>query len=278
MKKVLILWILAFLITIVVAVYQRITGPTYPKSGSIHLAEKEINYKFYRSHGGIFDHEVKIETNDSNIVGSLYYRRFKTDDSWTKIPFQRKEGYLRAFLPHQPPAGKLEYFAELKNKNITKRFPDGNTVVIRFKGNVPLYILIPHIIAMFMSMLLSSRTGLEYFNNGKNLKKFTMWTLGFLLAGGFILGPLTQQYAFGELWTGIPYGHDLTDNKTLIALIGWLIALYMYGKSKVPKSWALFASILLLVVYLIPHSVLGSEIDYSKLDKEKNKIENIIKE
>ena len=38
-----------------------------------------------------------------------------------------------------------------------------------------------------------------------------------LAVGGFILGPLVQNYAFGELWTGVPFGWDLTDNKTLIA-------------------------------------------------------------
>ena len=42
-----------------------------------------------------------------------------------------------------------------------------------------------------------------------------------------ILGPLTQYYAFGALWTGFPFGIDLTDNKTLIALIGWIIAAFM---------------------------------------------------
>lgn len=125
--------------------------------------------------------------------------------------------------------------------------------------------------------MLSNRTGLEFFNSGRNLKKLTWWAIGSLLIGGFVLGPLTQEYAFGELWTGFPFGYDLTDNKTLIALIGWLFALYMYGKSKLPKKWALFASMLLIVVYLIPHSVLGSELDYNKIDKENKQIEKELK-
>ena len=275
MKKVTLLWLLAFIITISTAVYQRLTGPTYPISGTIELASQEIKYKLSRSHGGEDDHELKIKINDPDIYGSVYYKRFKTDDEWTKIPFEMKNGELVTYLPHQPPAGKLEYFVELNYKSEIKKFPKENSVVIRFKGDVPPFILIPHIIAMFMSMLLSNRTGLEFFNNGKNLKKLTYWTIGTLLIGGFIFGPLTQEYAFGELWTGFPYGHDLTDNKTLIALIGWLIALYMYGKSKLPKSWALFASVLLLVVYLIPHSVLGSELNYNELDKKKIETENI---
>jgi hypothetical protein len=188
------------------------------------------------------------------------------------------DGKLRAFLPHQPPAGKLEYFTELTYKDTNIKIPEDKSVVIRYKGDVPLTILIPHIIAMFMSMMLSNRTGLEFFNNGKNIKKLTLWTIGILVIGGFILGPLTQKYAFGEYWTGFPFGHDLTDNKTLIALIGWIFAFYMYGRSKIPRKWALIGALILLVVYLIPHSMMGSELDYNKLDKEKQKIQKILKE
>jgi hypothetical protein len=89
----------------------------------------------------------------------------------------------------------------------------------------------------------------------------------FLIFGGLILGPVVQKYAFDAYWTGFPFGHDLTDNKTAVAFIGWLIAFLMYKKSNQPKRWALFASILLLIVYLIPHSVLGSELDYKKIDE-----------
>ena len=273
MKRGLFLWTLAFLITISTAIYQRLTGPTYPIRGQIKIIDQDIQYKLARSHGGLEDHEIKIKVADSLITGNIYFKRFKTDDQWTKLPFDYKNSELIAYLPHQPPAGKLEYFVELVYNSEVRRFPQENSVVIRFKGDVPLAILIPHIIAMFVSMLLSNRTGLEFFNNGKNLKKLTFWTIGTLLIGGFIFGPLTQEYAFGELWTGFPFGHDLTDNKTLIALIGWLIALFMYGKSKLPKKWALFASLLLLVVYLIPHSVLGSELNYNEIDKMNIKIE-----
>ena len=276
MKKTTILWIVAFIITIATASYQRLTGPTYPVKGSIELNGEKINYKFLRSHGGKGDQKVNIKVNDLQIKGTLFYKRYKTKDEWTKIQMQNKDDNLFAFLPHQPPAGKLEYFVELSKENKTVKLPADNTVVTRFKGRVPLYILIPHIFAMFFAMLLSTRTGLEYFNPNPNLKKLTLWTLGFLIIGGLILGPIVQKFAFGEYWTGFPYGHDLTDNKTVIAFGGWLIALFMYGKSKVPKLWAVFAAVVLLLVYMIPHSAMGSELDYNKLDKNKTKIENEI--
>ncbi|MBK7710372.1 MAG: hypothetical protein IPJ37_05055 [Bacteroidales bacterium] len=77
-----------------------------------------------------------------------------------------------------------------------------------------------------------------------------------------ILGPLVQYYAFGDLWTGIPFGWDLTDNKTLIALIFWILAVIMNRKKERPFYTAL-AAVVLLLVYSIPHSLFGSQLDYS---------------
>ncbi len=88
----------------------------------------------------------------------------------------------------------------------------------------------------------------------------------FLLLGGMILGPVVQKYAFGEFWTGFPYGTDLTDNKTLIAFIGWIIALIAVFRSQKPKWYILIAAIIMFIIFIIPHSLLGSELDYSTLN------------
>jgi len=82
-----------------------------------------------------------------------------------------------------------------------------------------------------------------------------------------ILGPIVQKYAFGDLWTGFPFGYDLTDNKVLIAVVFWVAAFFLKKKS---KWWVLAAAVIMLIIYLIPHSVLGSELDYDS-GKMKNK-------
>ena len=50
------LWLLAFIITISSAAYQRMTGPTYPLRGQVSLDESVIKYKLARSHGGDQNH------------------------------------------------------------------------------------------------------------------------------------------------------------------------------------------------------------------------------
>ena len=262
-------WILALVITLSSAIYQRMTGPTHPTSGSVEFNNNDVDYYFYRSQGGSIDHLVSISFIDSSTTATLFWKRYKSDDNWTTVKMQERNDSLVAYLPHQPPAGKLEYYIKLSNSVAEVNLPKDNTVVIRYKGKVPDVILIIHIIFMFSAMLLSVRTGIEAFRKEPKLFKLTYWTLVTLFIGGLIFGPIVQQYAFGALWTGFPFGHDLTDNKTLIIFVGWLVALFMYKKSKHPGRWAIAASILMMAIYLIPHSTLGSEIDYKKLDKEK---------
>lgn len=276
MKKSILLWIIAFILTVLTAAYQRMTGPTYPIKDKISLDGKVIKYSLDRSHGGEEDHLIKIQTNDENISGILEWKRHKTSDDWNVDTMIYQSGFLTASLPHQPPAGKLVYKISLSRNNKTIQLNDGHPVVIRFKGDVPIFILIPHVILIFLAMMFSTRTGLEFFNKEPKYKNLVYWTFALLILGGMIFGPIMQKYAFGEFWTGVPFGIDLTDNKTLIAVIGWIIALIAMKKSANPTKWIIFASVLMFIVYLIPHSVLGSELDYNQLDQQNKKIEKSI--
>ena len=262
------LWVTAFIVTVAVAYYQRVTGPTYSLTGTTRLSGIEIQYKLLRSHGGETNAPVVVQIADSTILGFLEWKHFKSEDPWSKVKMKYVDGALSSELPHQPPAGKLQYRLTLARGNEAAVIPANEPAVIRFKGDVPFIILIPHILAMFGSMFLAARAGLEYFNQQSNLRKLTNWTMVFLFIGGFILGPLVQKYAFGAWWTGWPYGYDLTDNKTAIALLAWICAAFALKKSKQPKVWALGAAIVMFVVYLIPHSLLGSEIDYHTVDRK----------
>ncbi len=267
------LWLIAFILTILTAAYQRMTGPTYPISGNITIDGKVISYSLDRSHGGNEDYLIKIQTDDPDISGLLQWKRYKTNDNWKTDSLIYTDRFLTGSLPYQPPAGKLLYRVSLVKNENTFLLNKGNPVIIRYKGDVPVFIIVPHIILMFLAMLLSTRTGLEFFNKKPDYKKLVYWTLGVLLVGGMVFGPIMQKYAFGEFWTGIPFGFDLTDNKTLLAVIGWIIALAALKKSAKPQRWIIFASIFMFIIYLIPHSVLGSELDYNELDKQQNKIE-----
>lgn len=260
------LWIIAFLITASTAVYQRMTGPTYPIDGRTTIGNTQIRYELLTTHETGIDCPVQIEVENPEISGTVFYKRHKTADPWSEIQMKRDDNILIAHLPNQPPAGKLQYKVILSYQGEETSLTGENPVIIRFKGAVPLWVLIPHVIVMFMAMLFSARAGLEALRPKSNPRKLALWTAGLLFVGGFILGPLVQKFAFGALWTGFPFGYDLTDNKTLIAFIGWIIAIFAGRKGKPARGWVLAAAILMLIVFLIPHSLLGSELEYSEME------------
>lgn len=255
MKKTTLFWVLAFIITMGFSVYQRISGPTYPKSGSIIFEGKKIEYELERSYSSSSNYLIEIKTGDPSIRGILKWRRnYKARDPFNVIEMTGYET-LSAELPAQAPLEKLQYLIELHKGEKVETIPADKPIIIRFKGDVPIWILMPHILAMFCAMMFSTRAGLEFFNDTPNLIAFSRWTIVLLFIGGFLLGFLMNYFAFGQIWSGFPFGNDITDNKTLIAFIGWIIAYIMIKKDAQPKLFALLAAMLMILVYSIPHSV-----------------------
>ncbi|MBN2172963.1 MAG: hypothetical protein JW731_02445 [Bacteroidales bacterium] len=255
-------WIFSVVFTLLIAYYQRSTGPTYPRHGKEEIAGATIKYSLPRSCESGKDARIIIKHVPEGTTGELRYKRFKTNDEYAVLKFTQEDQNLATALPSQPPAGKLEYQVIIKNQN-TYMVLNEEPVVIRFTGPVPAYILIPHILLMFLALLFSTRTGIEVIFKGEHAFHYTRLTLIFLFFGGMILGPVVQKFAFDAFWTGWPFGQDLTDNKTLVAFAAWIIAFVRLRKDRTKRGWALAAAIILLAVYLIPHSLFGSELDYS---------------
>lgn len=266
MRRNAVLWGLAILITLASAVWQRMTGPTYPVRGTVTVGGEAIRLRLARSHSVAARQPVVVPAANPDVTGEVAWRRYPTQDPWQAIPLQRDEGVLRAQLPPEPvplmpPAGKLEYQVRLRRGGEEAVFP-AVPAVTRFKGDVQAAILAPHILAMFIGMLLSTRAGLGAVVGGR-VRFLTYLTLALLVVGGLVLGPIVQKMAFGAYWTGVPWGWDLTDNKTLIAALAWAAAAWRVGRGGGGARAAVaLAAVVTLVVFAIPHSVWGSEVKW----------------
>lgn len=249
-------WLLAIVITLVLSIYQRMTGPTHPKSVTVELNGESYKLKLPRS-GVQQDEIVKLKDVPSDVKAQMHYRRYPTKDDYTTVDFQWKEGELQAALPVQPVAGKLQYYITVDGKDYLKEEP----LLIRFRNDVPAGILVPHILLMFGAMLFAVYTFLLVITR-KAYRKWLWITVGTLFAGGFILGPLVQHAAFGPWWAGFPYGTDLTDNKTLLSFLFFAAALATL-KWKYNKWVVSLAVLFMIAIFSIPHSTYGSEYDYS---------------
>ena len=262
MNKTIFYWLLAIIITLSAAVYQRATGPTYEKKINFTYDGDLHNIKLIRSHSSTKPAPVVINLSDNEITGKIFYKRYPSNDDFTEVDLVRAGDNLETSLPNQSAAGKLEYYVTLSDVNTNEEILNSGPVVIRFKGDVPATVLIPHIFFMFFGMLFANLTGLLALGKKEKYKFYGIVTLIFIAIGGMTLGPVVQKFAFGELWTGVPFGWDLTDNKTLVAFIFWILAVVGNWKKDRPYL-SILAALVTLIIFSIPHSAFGSELDYS---------------
>jgi hypothetical protein len=284
MGRMTLFWIVAILITLFAAYYQRTTGPTYPKKIDVEVNDTLYEVKLVRSISLDEKYEVKLAIEDTSIQAKLFYKRFSSqksiDDDFRQADFNydvrpvnsplmnkvfkitEEKGFFAEIDPAlADTASKVQYYIGITDNKGTKTYLKESPVVIRFKGAVPAKVLIPHVFFMFFTMLLATLTGLLALFKNKNFRVYTFITFFFLLIGGMILGPVVQKFAFGEYWTGVPFGWDLTDNKTLFAFVFWVAAIIGNWK-KENRFLSILASVMLLLIFSIPHSMFGSELDY----------------
>jgi hypothetical protein len=233
------------------------TGPSYPLRVDTAVGEATVKGKLPRT--GTVDVPVPVSLDVAGEVGGeLRWRRWPTEDPWQSVPMTREGDALVAELPPQSrKAAKIEYRLRLSDG-------DENSVIVptrlRFKGAVPLPILVVHIFAMFFGMLFSLRAGLEALVKGSSLRWQTLATLVCLGGGGLLLGPIVQRYAFDAYWTGWPVGEDLTDNKLAVAVVFWLIAFWQQRRGC--RAWSIVAAVVTFVIFMVPHSLHGSTHDW----------------
>ena len=270
------LWAIAVILMCSAIVYQRRTGPTYPKRGTFELAGESYRYRLIRSEWSTTDARVALPSPaGGDVSATLHYKRYPTDDPYTSVPFQEEGDELAAYLPNQPAAGKLAYYVDLNTTEGTITIPEDATsdpILIRFRDPVPGFVLWPHVVFMFFSVLIGMRAGLSALFEPQGMRRWTWIALIGMTIGGMILGPIVQKFAFGAYWTGFPFGGDLTDNKMLIMWLAWLLAAATIGlkprsNERSGRIIVIIAAIVMMIVYLIPHSMRGSELDYSQVEQ-----------
>jgi hypothetical protein len=259
------LWLAAFVIAVVLGAFQRMTGPTYPVSGEARIGPAVIDYTLHRSHGGDGGLAVSVPRTAPDLEGSVLWRRYPTDEEWRRLLMEPVAGDLMAVIPHQPPAGKVEYRIVVERRGERVGIPAEESVVARFRGDVPAWVLIPHILAMFGAMLVGSRLLLGQLRvGGEERPGLVLATMILLVVGGLFLGPVVQKFAFDAYWTGWPFGSDLTDNKTAVAVLAWLPATILALRRRRTRLAVMVGWVVMMGVFLIPHSMRGSQLDWEK--------------
>ena len=177
------------------------------------------------------------------------------------------------------PRGQREYyvFEVIDSTGATlARFTkdEGRPFLLRYIGEVPSYILIPHIIFMFVTVfcLAYGSVNSVYVISGRqsvhSMAIWYFWAMAATFLGGYIFGPPMNYYAFDGFWEGVPFGTDATDNKTQLLFVYLLFVVAAslgsltrgkFGRDafrpRVLGWFGFLGFFVMLGIYLIPHSI-----------------------
>ncbi|MDR3047579.1 MAG: hypothetical protein LBU51_08230, partial [Bacteroidales bacterium] len=188
MTKKRLLWAIAFLVTLMAVVYQRMTGPTNPQKAVVTLNEQDYKFKFPRS--ATTDNMLITFLENAPVTqgDTLYFRNHNTHDNFTAIPFREMNDHkLCVDLPPKAALDKIDYYVTINGQSYFAQEP----LVLRYKDPVPAVWLILHIVLMFFSMLFAAYgliTAIFDRPAGKKILNYLYLTTLTLIAGGFILG------------------------------------------------------------------------------------------
>lgn len=269
--------IIGILLTLIIFFTARLLS----KNNSEHIILKKDGVRV--EHFTVFEHvgsgrpsvRIKVTPSDSISV-SLAYIHLR-DNARENIKMRKGDpGIWEADLPNFNKGERLKYsFLLYRNEERMLRVPGGEAhYLLKYKGNVSSAVLILHIVFMFFAFffiietflgalgILFSGEGIEY--------AIRMMRIGLscLFVGGGPLGFVLNYQRFGPVWEGFPFGWDITDNKTQIIFISWLVTTFLvkgsfFGRGErrdlIDGKRYAFAVVISFIItvglYLVPHSL-----------------------
>ena len=119
-----------------------------------------------------------------------------------------------------------------------------------FTPSLPQKINTLNSVVLFTALFLSSRIGLEYFNENQKIKKLTLPTVTFFFFYSFAVTPLRKTYELNAINKKIPPVTDLFDLQSVVFFVLWITAMIVIFNSKNPRFPALIFSITTALVFL----------------------------
>ncbi len=265
-------YLVALLLTVVLLVFARLMSTRHAEEFTVNAEGVVLSHKTVTENFG--DGPV-VTLNSSETDRERAEVRYSehVGGPYQVVQMTPESGKFTARLPVLPKGEKWFYQIDIYRDNMKlATFPPEREQFIKFKGHISPLILVPHILLMFATIffgLMAVFTSVDL-SRGKGSAKravlFVLLTFISAFIGGIPLGIVVSQQTFGGSgWGGWPLGTDITDSKTEILLLCWVITLILsWGglkdrKMLVSNGMFTFLTILSFVItfitFLIPHSI-----------------------
>lgn len=250
MTKSLILWIAAALITFLIGFIQNRTSSTYPTSGTIGIEGEKVSYHFKKIHRDSSDYSIMIRSDLKNLNGKVIWRKLNDNKEWYSETLSLINESLRASIPLQEPLTKIEYRVILYYKDTEYYLPNNKTETILFIGRAPTTILLHYYLTLFIGLLISVRSGLEFFNSKPRLKLYSIFASISFFACAMIFAPVLKAYELGAIGKFVPPIKILFDPFLVSLFVIWIFAVIIISFSRHPRQWILTCAFLTIVIFI----------------------------
>ncbi|OGV95741.1 MAG: hypothetical protein A3I04_00630 [Nitrospinae bacterium RIFCSPLOWO2_02_FULL_39_110] len=214
----------------------------------------------------------------------IFYKKVKGEDFKVSVMQKVKEGstYVDS-LPGLPKGERWFYYIEAEDTTgnimtIPERVKEGRQInfYVTFEGTANRLLFISHIVLAITAVIFwvhSVFYAVNYLITGERynirLEFYSVLygTISFFIFA-FPVGGYIAHQVFGQAWSGIPFGWDITDNKSLITFLYYAAILYLVkgkfngrntGNGDIinDKNFSLLVIlgiVITVIVYNIPHS------------------------
>ena len=249
-KNTLILWI-ASIVTAFLSIYlSNLIDKDYPVTGTLGIGRQKVSYRFEKICYGNEDYKFIIRTDLDDLSGKLFWKN-KTDTMWQSEQLQKSDLVLIGFIPSLRPGQSLDYFSTLYYKNKKYDIPDNQKVSLTFFAKIPVAVSVLEFLLLYLGLVLAVRTGLEYFDNGKNSKKLGVFTIIFFLTLIALINPLYITYKFGFINSSIPPIEKLFLWSDLTIFILWVVTIVTIFRFEKLKFLPLVTAVLTLMIFVL---------------------------
>ena len=269
------------LITLVIFVVARRMSMNRPQEVTWTSDDMKITHMTVFEQVGPGQPEILLQVDPPSEIDALVLHRASEEEEFeTEAMTEISEGVWSARLPAGQKGDRLNYGFNISQTTLHEEGGSSTATsetgfyLIKYKGEVSVTVLVLHILCMFAAFffIVEAIIGALAMLITGDEKEFTVaqtrWVLLFTFLGGIPLGLALNWQRFGVLWEAFPFGTDITDNKTQLIIILWIIIAALSWKSFAcrrtgrdligPGAFAtavIAASVISLFLYLVPHSL-----------------------
>lgn len=250
--KIAILWTAAFVIAMLAAYFSAVTDRDFPISGTTGIEGKKLSYRFEKK-ARTGDTLTLILRNDVDSISAVMEVLSPTQE---KIPFRLldKGMTLRADyrLPRVPE--EVVYKVFVTHKSAIIQLPDdGLPLTTQCLGKVPAQILQVYYFTLYFGLLLAVRIGIEFFTDGKKIKKLALFTTILFNLFGFFVIPVMRMFEQNMIDRTIAQPGELFSLTAFLPGILWILVTIVLFTTKKNKPVALGAAVITLLLVALIH-------------------------